>query len=174
MRVVPSPSAHAHERSSASSKVAYDPIPRTVPDRDAIARAATEQGIDPLLLASFAAQESGSPGSTSNRNVAIGADGHGHGLFQIDDRYHPIARTADIRNPASSAGYAARLVREGLDAAHLAGMRGTAAVRGAANYYHAGTIGKREAPTTRWPDATLHYDDSLLRHYDQMRAERLR
>jgi len=46
-----------------------------------------------------------------------------------------------------------------------------AAIRGAANSYHAGTIGNRESPNTRWPDATLHHDDSLVRHDEQMRAE---
>lgn len=178
MRVDPLPSAlwrgNAAPSPSPSPSPAPergDPIPRSVPNRDAIYRAASAHGVDPSLLASFAAQESGTPGSTTNRNVAVGADGHGRGMFQIDDRYHAIARTPGVRDPVASADYAARLVREGLDAAHHAGLRGVAAIRGAANYYHAGTIGNRESPNTRWPDSTLHYDDSLVRHYEQMRAE---
>jgi len=77
------------------------------------------------------------------------------------ERGDPIPRSVPNRDA----------VREGLDAAHHAGPRGVAAIRGAASSYHAGTIGNRESPNTRWPDATLHYDDSLVRHDEQMRAE---
>ena len=57
-----------------------------------IAAAARQHGVDPVLLAAVAAQETGGPGADSGRNI-IGDGGHGHGIFQIDDRYHAFAAT---------------------------------------------------------------------------------
>ena len=56
-----------------------------------------------------AAQETGGPGTNSGRNV-VGDGGHGHGLFQIDDRYHAFARTAAAMDPAANADYAANMI----------------------------------------------------------------
>ena len=50
-----------------------------------ISAAAAAHGLDPKLLAAVAAQETGGPGSDSGANI-VGDAGHGHGLFQIDDR----------------------------------------------------------------------------------------
>jgi soluble lytic murein transglycosylase-like protein len=50
---------------------------------------AREKNLDPFILAAIAEQESG-----FNPNV-IGYDGHGRGLFQIDDRYHNLPNWQD-------------------------------------------------------------------------------
>src|SRR5215475_12760651 len=67
-----------------------------------IASAARRHGLDPDLLAAVAAQETGGPGTNAGRNV-VGDGGHGHGLFQIDDRWHAFARTPEVMDPASNA-----------------------------------------------------------------------
>ncbi|MFZ1016368.1 MAG: transglycosylase SLT domain-containing protein, partial [Candidatus Cybelea sp.] len=74
-----------------------------------IARAARQNGLDPNLLAAVAAQETGGPGSNSGHNV-VGDGGHGRGIFQIDDRWHPFASTAAAMDPASNADYAAGML----------------------------------------------------------------
>ena len=74
-----------------------------------IAGAARQHGLDPDLLAAVAAQETGGPGSNAGRNV-VGDGGHGHGLFQIDDRWHPFAATRGAMDPAQNADYAAGML----------------------------------------------------------------
>ena len=64
----------------------------------AIAGAAKRHNVDPTLLAAVAAQETGGPGSNAGRNV-VGDGGHGHGLFQIDDRWHDFAKDAGRDGP---------------------------------------------------------------------------
>ena len=75
----------------------------------AIACAARKHGLDPELLAAVAAQETGGPGSNAGANV-VGDGGHGRGLFQIDDRWHPFARTAAAMDPLQNAEYAAGMI----------------------------------------------------------------
>ncbi len=97
----------------------------------AISAAARRHGVDPTLLAAVAAQETGGPGASSGRNV-VGDGGHGHGLFQIDDRWHPFASTPGAMDPAQNADYAAGLLRQNLDATH-------GDVRGALSMYNTGS-----------------------------------
>jgi hypothetical protein len=122
-----------------------------------IAGAALKYRIDPALLAAVAAQETGGPGTNAGRNV-VGDGGHGHGVFQIDDRFHSFARTSAAMDPQANAEYAARM---------LAGLlkRYGGDVHQALSAYNAGApnaIGTR----TDWQDGReLGYADSVLQHY---------
>ncbi|HEY2475893.1 MAG TPA: transglycosylase SLT domain-containing protein [Candidatus Cybelea sp.] len=135
----------------ASNGVAYAPQ---------IVQAAQRRGLDPNLLAAVAAQETGGPDSNSGRNV-VGDGGHGHGIFQIDDRWHSFASSAAAMNPASNANYAAAM---------LAGLlkRYGGDVHEALSAYNSGspTAG---GTATRWADGSnLGYADSVLRHYARL------
>lgn len=122
-----------------------------------IAAAARRHGIDPELLAAVAAQETGGPGSNAGRNV-VGDGGHGHGIFQIDDRWHAFAATAAAMNPAKNADYAAGMLHD-----LLAQNDGDA--HRALSAYNAGSPTAR-GTTTRWGDGgVLGYADSVMRHY---------
>ncbi len=122
-----------------------------------IAAAATRHNLDPRLLAAVAAQETGGPGSDSGRNI-VGDGGHGHGLFQIDDRWHPFARTPSAMDPGANADYAAGILQSNL---HRYGGN----VRQALSAYNAGSP-TATGTTTTWGDGTtLGYADSVLRHY---------
>ena len=96
-----------------------------------IAAAATRHHLDPRLLAAVAAQETGGPGADSGRNI-VGDAGHGHGVFQIDDRWHPFARTAAAMDPAANADYAAGMIESNL-------RRYGGDVRAALSAYNAGS-----------------------------------
>lgn len=122
-----------------------------------IAQAAARHGLNPALLAAVAAQETGGPGSNAGRNE-IGDGGHGHGIFQIDDRWHAFAKTAAAMDPAKNADYAAGMLRGLLD-------RYGGDAHKALSAYNAGSPNAK-GTTTRWGDgATLGYADSVLRHY---------
>lgn len=135
----------------ASQGVAYAPQ---------IASAARRHGLDPDLLAAVAAQETGGPGSNAGRNV-VGDGGHGHGLFQIDDRWHAFAQSPGAMNPGQNADYAAGML-SGL----LSRYGGN--VHRALSAYNAGSpdaIGT----TTQWPGGRrLGYADSVLEHYARL------
>src|SRR5579884_1350739 len=105
-----------------------------------IAAAATRHNLDPKLLAAVAAQETGGPGSDSGRNV-VGDGGHGHGLFQIDDRWHAFARTAAAMDPGKNADYAAHLLHDLLN-------RYGGNVHAALSAYNAGSPNARGTLTT--------------------------
>jgi hypothetical protein len=123
-----------------------------------IVAAARAHGLEPALLAAVAAQETGGPGSDSGRNVT-GDGGHGHGLFQIDDRYHAFAGTPAAADPAANANYAAGMLRGLLD------RYGGDAHR-ALSAYNAGSPNALGTMTT-WNDGRrLGYADSVLRHRD--------
>lgn len=124
-----------------------------------ISRAAQQFGLDPRLLAAVAAQETGGPGSTSGANI-VGDGGHGHGLFQIDDRYHAFAATPEALDPAKNAGYAA-----GMLAGLLQKYGGN--VREALSAYNAGSP-TAAGTTTDWGGTTLDYADSVMAHYAQL------
>lgn len=126
----------------------------------AIDSAAREYGLDPRLLAAVAAQETGGPGENSGRNV-VGDGGHGHGLFQIDDRYHAFARTAAAMNPAENARYAASLIAGNL---HRYGGN----VREALSAYNAGDPHATGTSTTWGDGQRLGYAESVLRHYREL------
>ena len=127
----------------------------TVAYGSVIAAAATRHHLEPRLLAAVAAQETGGPGADSGRNV-VGDGGHGHGIFQIDDRWHAFARSSAAMDPARNADYAAGLLEANL---HRYGD-----LRSALSAYNAG------APTatgtrTDWGDGRpLGYADSVFRH----------
>jgi hypothetical protein len=121
-----------------------------------ITAAAERYGLQPALLAAVAAQETGGPGATSGANI-VGDGGHGHGLFQIDDRYHAFATTAAAMDPAQNAGYAAGMI-SGL----LQKFGGN--VKAALSAYNAGSP-TATGTVTQWSDgAKLGYADSVLRH----------
>lgn len=128
-----------------------------------IAGAARRHGLDADLLAAVAAQETGGPDSNTGHNV-VGDNGHGRGLFQIDDRWHPFATSSAAMNPAHNADYAAGM---------LSGLlkRYGGNVRAALSAYNAGSP-TAEGTKTRWSDgADLSYADSVLRHYQRLTGE---
>jgi hypothetical protein len=128
-----------------------------------IASAARRHGLDPGLLAAVAAQETGGPDTNAGHNE-VGDGGHGHGIFQIDDRWHPFATTPAAMDPAQNADYAAGM---------LSGLlkRYGGNVREALSAYNAGSP-TAEGTKTRWADrADLPYADSVLRHYQRITGE---
>jgi soluble lytic murein transglycosylase-like protein len=128
-----------------------------------IASAARRHGLDPDLLAAVAAQETGGPGSNAGRNV-VGDGGHGHGIFQIDDRWHAFASTAGAMDPGENADYAAGMI-SGL----LKQYGGN--VHEALSAYNAGSP-TATGTKTQWSDGSdLGYADSVLRHYDRLTGE---
>jgi hypothetical protein len=122
-----------------------------------IESAARRYGLNPNLLAAVAAQETGGPGTNAGHNI-VGDGGHGHGLFQIDDRWHPFASTKAAMDPAQNADYAA-------------GMLSGLLKRYGGNVHEALSAYNSGSPTaagtkTRWADgAELGYADSVMRHY---------
>ena len=136
----------------ASQGVAYAPQ---------IASAARRHGLDPELLAAVAAQETGGPGSNAGRNV-VGDGGHGHGLFQIDDRWHAFARTPEAMDPGQNADYAAGML-SGLAVA-LRRKRPSGAFG-----LQCRQPGRRPEPQTQWRGGRdLGYADSVLEHYARL------
>jgi len=124
-----------------------------------IVAAATRHNIDPRLLAAVAAQETGGPGSDSGRNI-VGDGGHGHGLFQIDDRWHAFARTPAAMDPAQNADYAAGMLSSGLQR--------YGSVRAALSAYNAGSP-SAGGTLTDWGDGKpVGYADSVMRHYARL------
>ena len=121
-----------------------------------IAAAAARHGIDASLLAAVAAQETGGPGASSGANI-VGDGGHGHGLFQIDDRYHAFASTPAAMDPAKNADYAAGML-SGL----LQKFGGS--VRSALSAYNAGSPAATGSVTNWGGGLELGYADSVLRH----------
>jgi hypothetical protein len=149
-------------RMSTISSVSADLGNRGVAFAPAIAQAAATHGIDPTLLAAVAAQETGGPGSNAGRNI-VGDGGHGHGVFQIDDRYHAFADSKAAMNPTSNADYAAGMLRGLLD-------RYGGNVHQALSAYNAGSP-NATGTTTTWNDGqTLGYADSVMRHYQNLSA----
>jgi hypothetical protein len=131
----------------------------TVAYGSVIAAAATRHHLEPRLLAAVAAQETGGPGADSGRNV-VGDGGHGRGLFQIDDRWHPFARSPAAMDPARNADYAAGLLESNL---HRYGD-----LRSALSAYNAGSPGAT-GTRTDWGDGRpLGYADSVFRHYARL------
>ncbi len=121
-----------------------------------IARAAERHGLSPTLLAAVAAQETGGPGSNAGHNV-VGDGGHGHGLFQIDDRWHAFARSPAAMDPAKNADYAAGM---------LSGLlkRYGGNLHAALSAYNAGSPNATGTTTTWRNGQTLGYADSVLQH----------
>ncbi|MDQ2681189.1 MAG: transglycosylase SLT domain-containing protein [Candidatus Eremiobacteraeota bacterium] len=127
---------------------------------DQIAVAAGKYGLDPKLLAAVAAQETGGPGSNSGRNI-VGDGGHGHGIFQIDDRWHGFAKTAGAMNPQQNANYAAKMISGLL-------TQNGGDIHKALSAYNAGSP-NAQGTATKWADGkTLGYADSVMRHYSAL------
>jgi hypothetical protein len=151
-----------------NSIAALDPPGRSLAEHGVayarqIASAARRYALDPRLLAAVAAQETGGPGSNAGRNV-VGDGGHGHGIFQIDDRFHSFAGTAAAMDPQANADYAARMI-----AGLLKQYGGN--VHEALSAYNAGSPNARGTETT-WQDGKcLGYADSVLRHYAALAGE---
>jgi hypothetical protein len=124
-----------------------------------ITAAARAHHLDPTLLAAVAAQETGGPGADSGKNV-VGDGGHGHGLFQIDDRWHAFASTPAAMDPAKNADYAA-----GLLSSLLKTYGGN--VHMALSAYNAGSP-TATGTTTNWGGTVLGYADSVLAHVAQL------
>jgi hypothetical protein len=123
----------------------------------AIAQAASRHDLDPRLLAAVAAQETGGPGSNAGRNI-VGDGGHGHGLFQIDDRWHAFAASAGAMDPVRNADYAAGMLSKLIS-------RFGGDVRKALSAYNSGNPNATGTITT-WQDGkSLSYADSVMRHY---------
>jgi hypothetical protein len=172
----PSPLVNARTRSS-------EALPRSDRDRRSPARlkgealmdnlagirfgptilaAARSAGLDPRFLAAVAAQESGGPDSDSGSNI-VGDGGHGHGVFQLDDRWHAIARTPAAMDPAANADYAAHMLASLLR--QYGGDR-----HAALSAYNTGSP-TATGTTTTWSDGrTLGYADSVLRHLGRLEA----
>jgi len=128
-----------------------------------IAGAARRYSLDPDLLAAVAAQETGGPDSNAGHNE-VGDGGHGRGLFQIDDRWHPFAITQAAMDPGKNADYAAGMLHGLLD-------RYGGNVREALSAYNAGSP-TAAGTKTRWSDgADLPYAESVLRHYQRLTGE---
>jgi hypothetical protein len=139
-----------------SSRLASEGV-RYAPE---IATAARKHGLDPELLAAVAAQETGGPGSNAGNNV-VGDGGHGHGVFQIDDRWHDFAKTADAMDPEKNAEYAAGMISGLL---HRFGGN----VHEALSAYNAGSP-NATGTRTQWSDGqNLGYADSVLEHYRRL------
>ncbi len=127
-----------------------------------ISAAARANGLDPRFLAAVAAQETGGPDNDSGSNI-VGDSGHGHGLFQLDDRWHAIARTPTAMDPASNAQYAARM---------LSGLlqRYGGDMHAALSAYNAGSPNATGTVTT-WADGSrLGYADSVMRHLGRLQT----
>jgi hypothetical protein len=125
-----------------------------------IAAAATRHHLEPRLLAAVAAQETGGPGADSGRNI-VGDLGHGHGLFQIDDRWHGFARTPAAMDPGANADYAAGLLESNLS-------RYGGDLRAALSAYNAGSP-NATGTRTDWGDGKpVSYADSVFRHYARL------
>jgi hypothetical protein len=125
-----------------------------------ISQAAKRHGVDPTLLAAVAAQETGGPGSNAGHNV-VGDGGHGHGLFQIDDRSHALADTPAAMDPSANADYAAGMLHDLIQ--QYGGN-----VHQALSAYNSGSP-NATGTTTEWGDGqTLGYADSVMRHYGQI------
>jgi hypothetical protein len=122
-----------------------------------IAQAARSHGLDPKLLAAVAAQETGGPGASSGNNI-VGDGGHGHGVFQIDDRTWSFAATPAAMDPAKNADAAASILQDDLG-------RYGGNVKAALSAYNSGSP-TDAGTTTTWGDGqTLGYADSVMRHY---------
>ncbi len=85
-----------------------------------IQSAASLHHVDPFDLAGLASHESGFDqpcGSMDplHNGTGIGFDGHGHGLFQIDDRWHPDALTPSIDDPNVNANDGAQVFSDFLN-----------------------------------------------------------
>lgn len=130
--------------------------------------AAKKHGIDPVLLAAVAAQESGG-GGIQARNIDQ-PDGQGCGPFQIDIGAWP-KQASIAHDPAKSADFAASLLKDGYRQADLAHDARSPVERTmeALRTYNGGSP-HAKTTTTQWPDGRIPYEESVLRHYQQIKS----
>lgn len=129
--------------------------------------AGAASGLPPALLAAVASRE------TRVQNI-VGDGGHGHGLMQIDDRYHAIAQTPAVMDPGQNVTYGAKLLAGNLATAKANGLSESAALRAAVAGYNAGasrcvSAAKRGAD----PDAYTtgnDYSADVLGRYSEIAA----
>jgi hypothetical protein len=138
-------------------------LPTMLPYRGAIAKAAVEYGINPVLLAAVGDQET-RLGNELDAN-ARGDHGHGYGIFQLDDQKRTataIGRDIQVletvaKDALYAARYAASMLRARLD-------RNVGSIESALQEYNAGKNTSHGA-ARKWPDAKLYYSNSTLRYY---------
>jgi hypothetical protein len=144
------------------------PCPSCVRFGSEIAAAAITFDVDPTVLAAIAAQETGGPDTDSGNNV-IGDDGHGYGIFQIDDRSHAdFTSTPGAMNPAENAAYAASMISQLIE-------KYDGDEHAALSAYNAG-LPDRCGTRTFWKSLqkTLCYADSVLAHKARLQADGMR
>jgi hypothetical protein len=126
---------------------------RGVPFAAQITAAAARYHLDPKLLAAVGLQETGL------HNV-VGDGGHGHGVFQIDDRWHAFAKSAAAMDPGENADYAAAM---------LSGLlkRYGGNVHAALSAYNAGSP-DATGTLTDWHGTLVGYADSVLLRYQKL------
>ncbi len=122
--------------------------------------AAQAYGLDPRLLAGVAAQETGGPGSSSGNNI-VGDGGHGHGVFQIDDRSFAFAGTPAAMDPGANAAMAAQILSSDL-------QQNGGNVKAALSMYNSGSPTASGTMTTWGDGEKLGYADSVLRHVSEL------
>jgi hypothetical protein len=127
--------------------------------------AAVRHDVDPVLLLAIGKQESDFGRSRSyDRATGLGDGGHGHGVFQLDDR--TPGRDALLRSvehdSARSAEVAAGMVREGLERSH-------GDVLGAMRYYNSGSVHGRTS-TASFHGQHVPYETAVASREDEYRT----
>jgi hypothetical protein len=108
-------------------------LPEVAPYAEHVAAAAYKHRLPALYIAAVISRE------THGRNI-LGDGGHGHGLMQIDDRWHGawLQRNANGLEPASNIDFGASLLRANLNQAIALELEGPAALKFAASAYNCG------------------------------------
>lgn len=84
--------------------------------RAAIEAEARKNELPAAVIAGVGSRESGWGIYLTPRGPAgTGDSGHGHGLMQIDDRYHEFARSGEWQNATANIAYGAELLRQYID-----------------------------------------------------------
>ena len=145
--------------------------------------AATSKGLDPNLLAAFAAQETGNPSIDDGSDIyqiggpmlngsGVCIDLCGEGPWQVDTLWHPTY-TGGL-NVNQNANFAAGLI-SGMYS-YVSGQLGPGAtqqqiIEGLGDYYNGGYGGFQNPANTSsqlWPDGSQSYGVGLWRHYQRI------
>ncbi len=106
---------------------------------------------------------------SNGRNVETGADGHGHGLMQIDDRFHDFAKTPDVADPQKNINYGAGYLHDLFNKTPVEMPLGERLQR-TADAYNAGP----PALANENPDQLStggNYGSDVIRRVNQLRGE---